>query len=111
MISWFNMSSANSDGHSHSALHMVSAVSHMFKIGQSILKKDAPNAPSYRFTFHEHSPLSKTVSQFLFVILESHKFLWSLNVFRFQTLVLKGQQVLNSHTIFARQVWFSQASI
>lgn len=32
-------------------------------------------------------------------------------MFRFQSLILKGQQVLNSHTIFARQVWVSQASI
>lgn len=69
MTCWFNMSSADSDEHSHSALHMVSAVSHMFKIGQSILKKDAPNAPSYRFTFDEHSPSARPVfnSYFLFL--------------------------------------------
>jgi hypothetical protein len=90
---------------------MVSPVSHMFKIGQSILKKDAPNAPSYRFTFDETLTLSKTICQFLFLNFKSHEFLWSLKMFRFQTLILKGRQVLNSHTIFARQVWVSQASI
>lgn len=41
---------------------LVSAVSHMLKIGQSTLKKDAPNAPNYRFTFDEHSPSARPLS-------------------------------------------------